>query len=118
MPQEQKTKVLILKEFRDKDSFATVYKVDSEVEFEASRAKMLAGLGLVKIEGTKPSEQGDDPVAVDLTKAWNQIRSDVKKSTDVNDLKSALEAEKAAEKPRESVLKDLAERIEELEKTE
>ena len=115
---EQKKKVVILKEFRDKDDFSKAYKVDSEVEFEASRAERLASLGLVKDLEEKITGLADDPVKIDLSKTWQQIRSDVKKSTDIEDLKTVLETEKAVEKPRESVVKDLEERVAELEKTE
>lgn len=40
-------KVKILREFRDKDNYRKVYKVDDIVEFSADRFRELKALGLV-----------------------------------------------------------------------
>lgn len=65
------------------------------------------------IKGTaeNPGDQADN---IDLNKQWQQVVSDVKINSNVESLNAALEAEKAKEKPRDSVVKALEERIAEL----
>jgi hypothetical protein len=104
----------VIKEFRDVNNFAKVYKVGDEVEFDEARLAKLVKLGL--IEGERVEDENTLITDIDLTKMWMQVVSDVKSFTDVDKLKLALETESKADKPRNSVLDALQQRIEELSK--
>ena len=85
---------IVIKEFRDKNNFAKVYKVGEEVEFDEVRLAKLAELGLVESKNIIVTE-------IDLTKQWMQVVADVKTFTDVEKLSVALEIENKSDKPRD-----------------
>jgi len=101
----------VIREFRDVNNYGKMYKVGEEVEFDAVRTEKLVKLGLVECE-VKDLLITD----IDLTKQWKNVVSDVKSFTDVEKLKVALETEIKSISPRESVVKAIQERIDELEK--
>ena len=112
-------KVTIVKAFRDKDNFAKVYEVDSEVEFPKERAAYLKSRGLVDFD--EPKGKGDDnpPVeTIDLTQQHMRVISDVKMCINLEELTKALEAETKGANPRVSVVSVLQARIAELKPAE
>jgi len=106
----------VIKEFRDVNNYAKVYKVGDEVEFDEVRLAKLVELGLVEDESLK--DEDPSVTDIDLTKKWNQVVADVNSFTNVEKLKSALETENQSGKPRTSVVDAISERIEELLKQE
>ena len=107
-------KAKVIKEFRDVNNFTKVYKVDDEVEFDEVRLTRLVELGLVEDESTESDKDKAPITDIDLTKMWMQVVSDVKSFTDVDKLKLLLDTESKLDKPRDSVVKAIQERIEEL----
>lgn len=102
-------KVIVLIEFADRDNINKRYKVGSELSgFSEDRIASLVKRGLVEYE--KEPAVSD----IDLSLQWQQLVSQVKAIEDVEKLKQYLETEKANEKPRESVVKAIEERIESL----
>jgi hypothetical protein len=95
-----------LTEFADKDNISKRYKVGEElVGFSEERIASLLARGLAGYE--REVVDGD----IDLSSQWQKVVSMVKGFEDVEKLKQYLETEKASEKPRESVVKVIEERI-------
>lgn len=110
-------KLKVLKGFRDKIT-KKVYKPGEEIDhLEDARAVDAINRKLVEEVKTKADKQdkGKEPVTdIDLAQSWQKVVADVKVFTDVDKLRSYLEKENKADKPRESVTKAINERINEL----
>lgn len=102
-----KEKVIVLKEFADKNNISRKYKVGDELkDFSKERIANLVQRGLAEIQG-----KNDDVTGIDLSAHYKTVISQVEKFEDVEKLQQYLEIEKASEKPRETVVKAIEERI-------
>lgn len=59
-------KVKILQEFRDKDNYGKVYKVDDTVDFSADRFRELKALGLVTEIRSEKQKEAKSKVNTDV----------------------------------------------------
>jgi hypothetical protein len=99
-------KVVVLKEFADKNNFAKKYKVGEElIGFSEDRIANLVKRGLAGEEKEPPL------IDIDMAGNYQTIISQVKGFEDVEKLKGYLEAEQSLEKPRVSVVKAIEDRI-------
>lgn len=116
---EKFVKATVLKDFLDVENRGLFLKKGEEIERSEERIKFLAGNGLVKSSKVEQDKKYNEIVeTIDLAKNWQQVVKDVKNCLNLENLKAALEAENKVEKPRDSVVKALNERITELEQGE
>jgi len=108
-------KLEVLKEFRDRVTKKTYKPGDKIDHFDDTRATDAITRGLVKDLSLKEDKKVKDPLTdIDMTQSWQKVVSDVKSFTDLEKLKGYLETENKVDKPRESVVKAINERITEL----
>jgi hypothetical protein len=104
-------KYIVLKEFADKDNFAKRYPLGSSLPsgFSEERLENIVNAGLAKVVDEKPTEKLTEPnklvTDIDLTEKVVDLLPSIKVFTDAEKLKQYLETEKAAEKPRETIIK-------------
>jgi hypothetical protein len=122
-------KYIVLTEFADKNNISKHYKPGDELpgEFGEDRLTNIIKLGLAKVEDTEAGKgngsgngtgAGITVTDIDLKATANTILSQVKGFADVEKLNAYLAAEKAAEKPRATVVKAIEDRIAKVEDTE
>lgn len=107
-------KYIVLKEFADKNNFAKRYKPGDELPgaLGEDRLANIVKLGLAKVEDTGTGNGNGNPVTdIDLTVNAATIMAQVKVFTDVEKLKQYLAAEQSAEKPRQTVIKAIEDRL-------
>jgi hypothetical protein len=100
-------KYIVLREFADKDNLRKHYNPGDKLpgSFSEDRIANIVKLGLAKLEG-------DTPVTdIDLAGKSADIVAAAKGFADIEKLKQYLEAERAAEKPRQTVIKAIEDRI-------
>lgn len=111
-------KLEVLKEFRDRETKKTYKPGDKIDHFDDNRAADAVTRKLVKDlsvkEDKKDKKEKEPLVDIDLTQSWQKVVGDVKAFADIDKLKGYLEVENKADKPRESVVKAINERINEL----
>jgi hypothetical protein len=112
-------KYIVLKEFADKNNFAKRYKPGDElpVALGEDRLANIVKLGLAKVEDTEAGNgngtgTGNNPITdIDLKSTAATIMAQVKVFTDVEKLKQYLATEQSAEKPRQTVIKAIEDRL-------
>jgi hypothetical protein len=117
-------KYIVLKTFADKDNIRKHYEPGEELPgtFSEDRLANIVGLGLAKVVDTEAgngngnengNNTGNDDTAtdIDLTGKASDIIAQVKGFADVEKLKQYLETEKSAEKPRQTVMKAIEDRL-------
>jgi hypothetical protein len=109
---------IVIKEFADKNYFSKHYSPGDELpeSFGEERLANIVKSGLAKIVDTEAGNgnngSGNSPVTdIDLSEKVADILPKIKVFTDVEKLNEYLETEKAAEKPRETVIKAIQERL-------
>ena len=104
-------KVTVVKEFADPNDFSKRYKVGDELKgLDESCITYYTSLGIVEVE--QDLDSGDDS---GLSDNWKTVVSQIKEMTDMNELLERYKKENEREKPRNSVLTAIEERIKFLE---
>ncbi|MDR1459786.1 MAG: hypothetical protein LBI60_06200 [Bacteroidales bacterium] len=114
-------KYIVLKEFADKTNISKRYKPGDElpVKFGKERLEKIVSLGLAKVEdsesGNGKRDDNDNHSAgnsdIDLSEKVADILPKIKEFANSGELTQYLEAEKIAEKPRQTVIKAIEERL-------
>jgi hypothetical protein len=114
-------KVKVTTRFKDITNPARVFEVGMEVEFaDEARVKNLVSRGLVEVIGEPKGDDLKGPAVfgvIDLSAKAAEIVKAIAGETEIENLKSTLEAEGKAEKPRKTVVDALNARIAELSET-
>jgi len=98
-------KVIVLKEFSDKNDLRKKYKVGDVIkDFDEARIANLIERGLAGYEGGAVSD-------INISEAVSKVLPQIKVFEDVEKLKLYLTQEKASDKPRETVVKAIEARI-------
>jgi hypothetical protein len=117
-------KYIILKEFADKNNLRKQYKPGDELPdtFDEARIANIVKLGLAKVKETEPGNGNDKGngssvgtgktvTDIDLTQNTATILPQIKGFADIEKLKQYLTTEQSAEKPRQTVVKAIEDRI-------
>jgi hypothetical protein len=117
-------KYIVLEMFADKDNIRKHYEPGEELPgtFSEGRLENIVKLGLAKEVDTEAGSGNDDgngnntgtgdtATDIDLTGKASDIIAQVKGFADVERLKQYLETEKSAEKPRQTVMKAIEDRL-------
>jgi hypothetical protein len=114
-----KVKVKVTTRFKDITNPARVFEVGAEVEFaDEARVKNLVSRGLVEVVGKQEPKKPEVVTVfgiIDLSAKAVEIVKAIADETEVENLKSALEAESKKDKPFKTVVDALNARIDEVE---
>jgi hypothetical protein len=115
-------KYIVLKEFADKNNLQQRYKPGDELPgtFDEDRLANIVNMGLAKVEDTEAGNgkgkgndtgTGNTVTDIDLTQTTATILPQIKGFADIEKLKQYLAAEQSAEKPRQTVVKAIEDRL-------